>query len=277
MLFSSRTGGNGLPLAKLTFPFDHLNASAKVHSALSVGLERGKMMGFWLILDISWITFLSNAPGRTADPMRAVGLISLIALRSELGGLLGSLNSMSWAKATLWAWRPPLSLRALVTTPFESNRIHRFLASSKGMPYQRVKAIATKDAIPVAASPAPKKRNFWSSRSPWFFLNAANIPARPMVAVPWMSSLKHGVFSRYLSSNVKALWFAKSSNCTKQWGCHSFTAVINSSMNSIYSWPVILGFLTPGYFGSSSRSLLFVPISIITGRHVAGDTPPMAL
>lgn len=41
----SVTGAKGLPLANRHLPFVHLNACSAVHSALDVGLDRGKITG----------------------------------------------------------------------------------------------------------------------------------------------------------------------------------------------------------------------------------------
>jgi hypothetical protein len=67
-------------------------------------------------------------------------------------------------------------------------------------------------AMPVAASPAPRKSSVWSASLPPVVRNADMMPASATAAVHWMSSLKTQNWTRYLRSSRKALWLAKSSN-----------------------------------------------------------------
>ena len=52
--------------------------------------------------------------------------------------------------------------------------------------------------MPVAASPAPRNSSFWSVSLPPVTRSAEKMPASATAAVPWMSSLKVQMRSRYL-------------------------------------------------------------------------------
>ena len=86
--------------------------------------------------------------------------------------------------------------------------------------------------MPVAASPAPRNSTVWSASLPPVTRNAENRPASATAAVPWMSSLKTGIVSRYLCSRRNAEWLAKSSNWISTPGKVSRAAVMNSSTKS---------------------------------------------
>ena len=86
--------------------------------------------------------------------------------------------------------------------------------------------------MPVAASPAPRKSRRWRSSVPPVTRSAEHRPDSATAAVPWMSSLKVQMRSRYFFSRRNALWLAKSSNCTTTPGKTSLAAVTNSSTSS---------------------------------------------
>ena len=73
-------------------------------------------------------------------------------------------------------------------------------------------AATTRSAMPVAASPAPRKSRRWRSSVLPVTRSAEYRPASATAAVPWMSSLKVQMRSRYFFSSRNALWLAKSSN-----------------------------------------------------------------
>ena len=131
--------------------------------------------------------------------------------------------------------------------------------------------------MPVAASPAPMNRIFWSASLPPVTRSAEKMPASATAAVPWMSSLNVQMRSRYRSSSRKAFWLAKSSNCTTTPGNTACVAVMNSSTSSSYAAPRTRFCFRPMYSGSASSVSLLVPTSSMIGRHWFGWTPAQAV
>ena len=102
----------------------------------------------------------------------------------------------------------------LASSPSMSTIQILFLASCTDVPSACI-AFTVKSAIPIAASPAPRKRNLLSDKRLFVIRRDAKRPATATDAVPWMSSLNVQYWSRYLSKKRKALWFPKSSNYMK--------------------------------------------------------------
>mmetsp|Transcript_14074 Transcript_14074/g.38037 ORF Transcript_14074/g.38037 Transcript_14074/m.38037 type:complete len:209 (-) Transcript_14074:1137-1763(-) len=69
----TKMGSKGEPEANSTRPSVCLKASSKVHSDLVVGLDRGKMMGRWLMAAISRRTSSLKLPAMVDTPMMATG------------------------------------------------------------------------------------------------------------------------------------------------------------------------------------------------------------
>lgn len=70
---------------------------------------------------------------------------------------------------------------------------------------------ATWSAIPAPAVPEPKITTRTSSNLTWLTWSPANIAASVTQPVPWISSLKHGIFDWYLSRILLAFANPKSS------------------------------------------------------------------
>ena len=103
------------------------------------------------------------------------------------------------------------------------------------------------------------------------------MPAIATAPVPWMSSLKQQILSRYLSNKRKALVFPKSSNWINTPGKCSCAASINSSSSESNDSPRSRCCSSPLYSGSFSNASLLVPTSSMTGRHSVGWIPAQAV
>mmetsp|Transcript_67930 Transcript_67930/g.162212 ORF Transcript_67930/g.162212 Transcript_67930/m.162212 type:complete len:369 (+) Transcript_67930:3-1109(+) len=220
---SMTTESNGLPEAKSTSPLVHAYACFAVHSARCVGLERGKMIGRWLLRAMVSTTCFVKTCACAHTPMRAVGLRVATISASDLRGACGCAYSF------LWCWR--VAKRHLVTRPCESTSQHRRRAASCDSPSRTICA-TTRSAIPVPASPAPMKTTVSSRSRVPLILVATRRPASATAAVPWMSSLNVQILLRYFSSSLNAVVLPKSSNWTRMPGQRATRAVSTSSMKA---------------------------------------------
>lgn len=85
------TGSKGDPDAKMHFPSVHSKACSAVHSALVVGLDRGKMIGRSTWFVISRIKCSENNPPTAVTPNKIVGLYFFTT--SKRGNSLSSLRA----------------------------------------------------------------------------------------------------------------------------------------------------------------------------------------
>ena len=125
-----------------------------MHSALSVGFDKAKMMGRLLSRPIASTTCREKALPTVLTPMMAVGLIASTAAAKSLVGACA---------CAYGCWKSARSARLRSISPWTSKRETRARACSSLSP-SVVMAETIRLAMPMPAEPAPKNRILSSAR-----------------------------------------------------------------------------------------------------------------
>ena len=175
-----------------------------VHSAFDVGFDSAKTIGRSLSRAIASSTSGVKVPPTAATPMIAVGL-----QRLDRGEEVAD-RRMRRARTAACARRGRRG--RLTTRPLRIDQpaAPRALPPRRGPPPPSPRRRDRRCRSP----PRPRRGTACAARSslPPVTRSAENMPASATAAVPWMSSLKVQMRSRYFCSSRKALWLAKSSN-----------------------------------------------------------------